>query len=73
MKIWSIDDIHEKPKKNLGYYFFAAIGGIVLFFVLLYLFKFLGMIFGLTKLYWVWVVLGFFAIIIIKRLWRKNK
>ena len=73
MKIWSIDDIHKKPKNNWGYYLSAALVGIAFFFVILYLFKFLGMIFGLTKLYWVWVVLGFFALIIIRRLWRKNK
>ena len=72
MRINSIDEIHEKPKDNLKYYIFAIIGGLIIFFVFLYFFKFLKMIFGLTKLYWVWLVLGFFVLIIIKRLWRKN-
>ena len=73
MKIWSIDEIKEKPKKNLGYYILAVVGGLIGFYILLYFFKFLKMIFGLTTQYWVWLVLGFFVLIIIKRLWRKNK
>ncbi|KKL57707.1 hypothetical protein LCGC14_2232740, partial [marine sediment metagenome] len=36
MKIYSIDDIHKKPKNDWGYYFFAALGGIALLFTLLY-------------------------------------